>query len=198
MSTLQESLQKFVVPKYKKVRRNAGTYYSVKAYCTKNLQSLRREYLDLGQEHNFDNAQTLRELRNSIDYYLRRYQKYCIEERHTAHYLQCGTVQEQDFEHLIPAARVRDLYIGGVLSVDQALNSPTVLLSRQDHKLLNSKGLASYTPNLWLPFQRYKILGATNFKTHNGHVIDIDSWTLGDHYRHFEKVEVSLAKKVNC
>lgn len=182
---LKEALDKFQQPKYRRVKRSNWTYASVSIYCETNLGKLRDQYIRRSQLNDLRDAQTLREIRNSIDYYLRRYQEYCIEQRMTAHYIQENHDEEFDFEHLIPAARIRDLYIHGVLNTEQALNSPTVRLSRKDHKFLNSQGLASKTPNLWLPFERYSLLTNATFKTNDGVLIDPKTWTLENHYTHF-------------
>lgn len=186
MITLKEKLEKFKSPKYKRTKRSALTYSLVSVYCERKISFLRDDYEKVSQRNDERDAQTLREIRNSIDYYLRRYQKYCIEERLTAHYVQDKPSKQFDFEHLIPAARIRDLYLNGILTLEQALNSPTVKLSKSDHKLLNSKGLAASTPSLWLPFQRYSILSKSKFMTYTGVEIDPNTWTLEDHYNHFQ------------
>lgn len=190
MTQLKESLEKFATPKYNRIKRSSWTYAAVSVYCENKLGLLCDDYRRIDRRNDPRDGQTLREIRNSIDYYIRRYQKYCIEEKLVAHYLQSSDDTNFDFEHLIPAARVRDLYIAGIFTTEQALNSPTVLLSRKDHKLLNSKGLASATPNLWLPFERYSILKNLEIKTNDGRQINPKTWTLEDHYNHFIRLRV--------
>jgi hypothetical protein len=186
MSELKQKLESFKTPTYKKVKRSPLTYSLVSVFCERKLALLKDDYLKISSRNDTRDGQTLREIRNSIDYHLRRYQKYCIEERLTAHYIQVKDSKFYDFEHLIPAARIRDLYIGGILNLEQALNSPTVRLSRDDHKLLSSRGLAATTPDLWLPFKRYTILGEVKFQTLAGIQINPDTWTLEDHYNYFQ------------
>ena len=103
---LNESLENFVAPNYGKTVRSSATYQTVADYCTRNLFRL------IGEYHAVENdQQLLREIRNDIVYYLRRYHEYCIKQRDgmKAHYHEVGADEDCDFEHLIPAARVRDL-----------------------------------------------------------------------------------------
>lgn len=180
---LREYLDQFVPPVYGRTSRNRDTYLTVKHYCERNLVRLAREYLDVRNDQ-----QLLREIRNDIDYYLRRYHEYCIEQRDgmLAHYHEIGADQDCDFEHLIPASRIRDLLLARTISVDQALNAPTVRLSRAKHHLLKEAGWASKTPDMWLPFRRYTQVFDAQFQTYDGTQIDPESWTLEQHYRYFQ------------
>ena len=138
---LKESLEQFTAPVYGKTRRTAETYQTVAGYCTRNLTRLVVEYNAI-----LNDQQLMRETRNDIDYYLRRYHEYCIKQRDgmAAHYHEQGADAETDFEHLIPAARIRDLLLASVISVEQALNAPTVKLSRVKHAQLKEAGWASH------------------------------------------------------
>lgn len=180
---LQESLNQFIAPVYGKTRRTADTYQTVAVYCRTNLVRLVQEYHAVRNDQ-----QLLRELRNDIDTYLRRYHEYCIKQRDgmQAHYHEVGADDECDFEHLIPAARVRDLLLANAITVEQALNAPTVRLSRAKHALLKEAGWASTTPNMWLPFVRYSQVFDARFETHDGTPIDPDSWTLQQHFDYFQ------------
>jgi hypothetical protein len=180
---LKESLDKFIAPVYGKTKRTSDTYKTVAKYCSSNLVRLVESY------HLVQNdQQLLREIRNDIDYYLRRYHEYCIEQRDgmKAHYHEVGADEECDFEHLIPASRIRDLLIGDVISVEQALNAPTVRLSRAKHMALKDAGWASKTPNMWLPFERYTNVFTATYQTHDGTVIDPLTWSLEKHYNYFK------------
>lgn len=183
MTALQESLDAFVPPVYGRSPRTRDTYITVKQYCERNLVRLVQDYQDVRNDQ-----QLLREIRNDIDYYLRRYHEYCIEQRDgmLAHYHEIGADQECDFEHLIPASRIRDLLLAQAISVDQALNAPTVRLSRDKHHQLKQAGWASKTPDMWLPFRRYTQVFDAQFQTHDGVAIDPHSWTLEQHYRYFQ------------
>lgn len=184
---LKESLNKFIAPVYGKTQRTPDTYRTVADYCTRNLQRLVQEYHAVE-----NNQQLLREIRNDIDYYLRRYHEYCIKQRDgmLAHYHEQGADDETDFEHLIPAARIRDLLLAQTISVTQALNAPTVRLSRAKHAQLKDAGWASSTPDMWLPFRRYSQVFDAKFETHDGTPIDPETWTLQKHYKYFEHLVI--------
>ena len=186
-TSFEELLSNFTAPVYGKTRRSPDTYQSVATHCKKHIVRLVEEY---GQVVN--DQQLLREIRNDIDYYLRRYHEYCIQQRDgmKAHYHEIGADKDCDFEHLIPAARVRDLLLAKAITVEKALNAPTVRLSRAKHRALKDAGWASKTPNMWLPFTRYtKVFNAT-YQTHDGTVIDPLTWTLEKHYNYFEHLVI--------
>ena len=82
---LKENLESFIQPVYSKTRRSFDTYDSLKKRCTVKITELAEEYRTI--EHN---AQALREVRNEIDYYLRRYHNYAIKENIGAHYVEVG------------------------------------------------------------------------------------------------------------
>jgi hypothetical protein len=180
---LKESLDSFIAPNYGKTTRTAETYKTVAAYCKKNLDRLVVDYSQV-----VNDQQLLREIRNDIDYYLRRYHEYCIQQRDgmKAHYHEIGADEDCDFEHLIPASRIRDLLLAGRITVVQALNPPTVRLSRAKHMALKDAGWASKTPNMWLPFERYTNVFQAEYQTHDGTVIDPAMWTLEKHYSYFQ------------
>jgi hypothetical protein len=184
---LKESLENFTAPNYGKTARSPATYQTVADYCAKNLVRKVEEYHAVKNDQ-----QLLREIRNDIDYYLRRYHKYCIEQRDgmLAHYHEVGADEDCDFEHLIPAARIRDLLLANVLTAQQALNAPTVRLSRRKHEQLKDAGWASHTPDMWLPFTRYSNVFAAQFITHDGTVVDPAAWTIEQHYNYFKHLVI--------
>jgi len=184
---LKESLDRFTAPVYGKTQRTPDTYRTVADYCTRNLQRLVQEYHAVE-----NNQQLLREIRNDIDYYLRRYHEYCIKQRDgmLGHYHEQGADEDTDFEHLIPAARIRDLLLANAISVVQAFNAPTVRLSRTKHAQLKDAGWASSTPDMWLPFRRYSQVFDAKFETHDGTPIDPETWTLEKHYKYFEHLVI--------
>lgn len=184
---LKESLDNFIVPNYGKIIRNPATYKTVADYCVRNLIAKVAEYHAVKNDQ-----QLLREIRNDIDSYVRRYHKYCIEQREgvRAHYHEVNVDDEYDFEHLIPAARVRDLLLANVITVQQALNAPTVRLSRSKHMQLKDAGWASITPDMWLPFRRYSQVFDAQFTTYDGTAIDSESWTLDKHFQYFQHLVI--------
>jgi hypothetical protein len=185
--TLQESLEQFTAPVYGKTQRSPATYRTVATHCNNHLGRLVDEYRAVKNDQ-----QLLREIRNDIDYYLRRYHEYCIKQRDNmgAHYHEVGADEDTDFEHLIPAARIRDLLLAGVITVEQALNTPTVKLSRAKHAQLKDAGWASHTPDMWLPFRRYTQVFAASFETHDGTTIDPETWTLEKHFDYFKHLVI--------
>jgi hypothetical protein len=180
---LQESLSQFTAPVYGKTRRTVDTYQTVARRCTGQLTQLVEEYRAVRNDQ-----QLLREIRNDIDEKIRRYHEYCIKQRDGmgAHYHEVGADDKTDFEHLIPLGRVRDLLLAGSITIEQALNAPTVRLSRVKHILLSDSGWASHTPNMWLPFRRYTQVFDAKFETHDGTSIDPDLWTLEQHFDYFQ------------
>jgi hypothetical protein len=107
-----------------------------------------------------------------------------------AHYHEIGADADCDFEHLIPAKILRDLLLSNVITIDQALNAPTVVLSRAKHMALKDAGWASKTPDMWLPFKRYTEVFDASYQTHDGTVIDPLTWTLEKHYNYFEHLVI--------
>ena len=187
LKMLKESLDQFAAPVYGKTRRTTETYQTVADYCRRNLVRLVADY------HAVENdQQLLREIRNDIDTYLRRYHEYCIQQRDgmKAHYHEVGADDECDFEHLIPAARVRDLLLASAISVEQALNAPTVRLSRTKHAALKEAGWASTTPDMWCPFRRYTQVFDATYETHDGTAIDPETWTLEQHFDYFKHLVI--------
>lgn len=184
---LKESLEQFTAPDYGKTKRTTETYRTVAVYCTHNLLRLVADYSKVKNDQ-----QLLREIRNDIDYYLRRYHEYCIQQRGgmKAHYHEVGADDDCDFEHLIPASRIRDLLLSGTITVEQALNTPTVKLSRSKHRSLKDAGWASKTPDMWLPFTRYTNVFEAVYQTHDGTVIDPRTWTLEKHYNYFKHLVI--------
>jgi len=184
---LKESLEQFTAPVYGKTKRTPDTYRTVADYCRRNLIRLVDEYHAVQNDQ-----QLLREIRNDIDKYLRRYHEYCIQQRDgmAAHYHEVGADEECDFEHLIPAARIRDLLLATSISVEQALNAPTVRLSRTKHSSLKEAGWASTTPDMWLPFRRYSQVFSAEYETHDGTVIDPETWTLERHFEYFKHLVI--------
>jgi len=180
---LKESLDQFIAPVYGKTQRTPDTYRTVAAYCKKNLDRLVNDYNAV-----VNDQQLLREIRNDIDTYLRRYHEYCIQQRDgmKAHYHEIGADEDCDFEHLIPAARIRDLLLASAITVEQALNAPTVRLSRAKHMALKDAGWASKTPDMWLPFRRYSSVFSAEYTTHDGTAVDPLTWTLEKHYNYFK------------
>jgi hypothetical protein len=184
---LKESLERFVPAVYGRTQRTAETYQTVANRCRGNLIRLSQEYSQV-----VNNAQELREIRNEMDEALRRYHEYCIQQRDgmKAHYYEIGADEDCDFEHLIPAKILRDLLLSEVITIDQALNAPTVVLSRAKHMALKDAGWASKTPDMWLPFKRYSEVFDAAYQTYDGTPIDPATWTLERHFDYFKHLVI--------
>lgn len=178
----KQLLEDFVAPVYTKTQRNAEAYETTAKYVTESIAALREKYI---QTQN--NQQRQRLIRDDIDNALRRYHEYCIQQRDgmKAHYHEVGADDDCDFEHLIPASRIRDLLLRNVITIEQALNAPTVRLSRTKHHSLKDAGWASKTPDMWLPFRRYTNVFSAEYQTYDGTVINPETWTLERHYEYF-------------
>ena len=74
---LQEAIKNFRQPVYTKTARSVHTYASIKDRCATQITRLVEEYNSVKNDQ-----QLLREIRNEIDYQLRRYHNYAIKERY--------------------------------------------------------------------------------------------------------------------
>jgi len=184
---LKESLEQFTAPVYGKTKRTPETYKTVATRCKNQLVEFINEYQSVKNDQ-----QLLREIRNDIDEKIRRYHEYCIKQRDNmaAHYHEQGADEDTDFEHLIPLGRIRDLLLAGSITIEQALNAPTVTLSRAKHAMLKDTGWSSKTPNMWLPFQRYTNVFDAKYQTHDGTIVDPATWTLEKHYEYFKHLNI--------
>ena len=187
MPSLKESLEQFVAPVYGKTKRTSDTYKTVAKYRSSCVNDLVTRYKSVENDQ-----QLLREVRNDIDYHLRRYHEHCIQKRDgmKAHYHEIGADDNCDFEHLIPASRIRDLLLAEVITTEQALNAPTVWLSRDKHHMLKETGWSSHTPDMWLPFKRYSNVFQARFQTYDGTDINTETWTLYNHYQYFKHLVI--------
>jgi hypothetical protein len=178
---LQESLDKFTKADYTKVKRSKDTHAESLTIAVAELDRLVALYKN-------DHApQTARLLRDSMDHWIRRYHGYVIQGGIGAHYTQTGVDSKKCiFEHVIPAAKVRDMLIQGVLTTAQALNTPTCFISKKNDQLLRKHKRTSSSPNYWRFFERYDIFDTdTKFTTYNVQMIDCSQWTLQDHFNLF-------------
>ena len=178
-------IENFVPPVYSRTPRNAESYRATYRYCSGRLAEILEIY-----RGSTNDQQTLRLVRDDMDNLLRRYHGYAIKENIGAHYREVGVDADADFEHLIPAARIRDMMIAGVLTINQALNCPTVTLSRAKHQELKEAGWASHTPDVWLPFRRYSQVFDAQFETYDGRAVDPHTWTIEDHYQYFQLLDI--------
>jgi hypothetical protein len=181
MQNLKTLVETFSEADYGRVTRNESAYAETLALTVSELDRLVTMYKAGG------GLQHLRLLRDSIDHWIRRYHGYTIGGGIGSHYTQLG-VNPRDciFEHIIPASKIRDMMLAGALTVDQALNAPTCLISKANDEVLRRAGHASTSPSYWHFFDRYNVLTGNTFSVYNGPTIaDMHGWTLDKHYKHF-------------
>lgn len=182
MKNLQKLVEGFTPVTYSRVTRGGTAYKETYELTVSELNRLVAEYKKLQQV-----GQTARLLRDSIDHWIRRYHGYAIEGSIGSHYIEVGVDKANCvFEHVIPAAKVRDMLLQGVLTVKQALNTPTCLISKRNDDILREEGHVSSSPDYWCFFKRYEVFDDAEFVTYNGEVVkDLSKWTLEDHYKFF-------------
>ena len=184
MENLKQLVESYTQKTYTKVKRNERSYRETYTYLSAEIDRHYAQY-----QNAIEGTQTARLIRDMLVEALRRYHDYSIRGDIGAHYRQSGIVSGNTiFEHIIPAREITGMLLEGKLTVKQALNAPTCLISKADDVKLRKSGLGSSSPSRWFFFRRYLGLGST-FTTHNGQSIDLNTWTLEDHYRFFNVVE---------
>lgn len=180
MSNLETLIKSFSDIKYRRVTRGPNTYNVTLALTKGELEHYVKLY------HQATDLQELRLLRDAIDHWIRRYHGYCIQGSIGSHYVETGAAAGSCiFEHVVPASKIRDMLIAGVLTIDQALNMPTCIVSKSSDQLLRYHGFTSYGPDYWNFFSRYNVLN-TEVKTHDGKkTVNLTSWTLQNHFDFF-------------
>lgn len=174
-------LENYRPANYRRVVRDGNGYVQTERIARDRIQKAVIEYNQLTATDQY-----ARLLRDEIDFWLRRYHGYCIKDNFGGHYREKDLSKKDkvDFEHVIPAATIRDMLIQNRLTVEQAMNAPTCLLRRRNHSRLKKLGLASRTPNAYLFWSRYQAL-SVDLETHDRLPIDQGTWTLDDHYAKF-------------
>lgn len=181
MSNLKTLVEGFRKKAYKQVKRSALSYEQTDHFMCNELERLLTKYKACLVED-----QEARLIRDFMELAVRRYNEYSIAGKIGAHYRQLG-VDEKNciFEHVIPVNYVVAMLIEERLTINQALNTPTCLIKKEDDVLLTTNGLGSKSPDNWNFFKRYIILNS-KFKTFNGQDIsDLSNFTLEDHYHMF-------------
>ena len=176
--SLQQLVESYQDMEYSRVTRNQQAYNDTLELTVRELDRLVSMYQQGG------NLQHLRLIRDSIDHWIRRYHGYTIGGSIGTHYREQGLKDKGIFEHVIPASKLRDMLLTGTLTIKQALHAPICRISSHSDLLLREQGKVSKTENYWLFFKRYKDLDCT-IETHDGTKIDLETWTLQDHYKQF-------------
>lgn len=181
--SLQKLVESFSPVSYSRVQRGEQSYRESLAITVSELDRLVSMY-----KNQTTADQTARLIRDSIDHWIRRYHGYAIEGSIGAHYREIGVDPKRCvFEHVIPAAKVRDMLLQGILTVPQALNTPTCLISVRNDEILREEGHVSSSPDYWHFFDRYAVFDDARFTTYNGEEItDPHAWTLEKHFQYFD------------
>lgn len=182
MSTVQEQIESFKDFEPARVVRNGQAYVETSNFIRSELERLLGMYKKLTKVN-----QTGRLTRDQIDNLLRRYHDYVIAGKYVAHYRQKGLKIKKGniFEHVIPQRTIRNMLIAGVITIDQALNAPTCLISKDMNDILTKNKLTKTTPNKWWYWQRYTLL-AIEIETYDGTPVDQTTWNLATHWEYFK------------
>jgi hypothetical protein len=177
---LQTLIESYQPTSYTRVKRSEQTHVESAQLTKKEIGRL------LAQYPTADSLQEKRLLRDAIDHWLRRYHGYVIEGGIGSHYVEVGVnLKSCIFEHIIPARDALDMLLQGIMTVEQAMNIPTCLISKDNDQILRESGLVQSSPDYWLFFQRYTVLDS-QFATHDGNIIDTTTWSLQNHYNYFK------------
>jgi hypothetical protein len=181
---LKEAVEGFEEINYRQVmvERNEDAYRITKEFVQSEVLRLVEMYRNLTVLD-----QRARLIRDGIDLYLRRGHGYNIGGSIGSHYREVGVdVADCIFEHMIPQSRIRDLLIQDRISIEQAMNAPTCLISKANDKMLSQSGFNNKTPSYWHFFDRYAKVLTAQYETFNGQeILDPHNWTLGKHYEFF-------------
>lgn len=181
MSKLKELIEGFRKEAYKRVQRNEYSYKQTDDFTTSELERLLDMYLA-----KIDEDQEARLIRDAMEHHIRRYHDYSIKGKIGAHYRQVG-VDESNciFEHVMPVNTIVAMLIESCLTINQALNTPTCLINKEDDVVLRESGRNASSPCPYNFFRRYSVLNS-KFKTYNGQAIaNPDTFTLDDHFTLF-------------
>jgi hypothetical protein len=176
---LKSLVESYQPTTYKRVKRSEQTHLESAKLTEREITRL----LSLYQHQ--ETLQEKRLVRDAIDHWLRRYHGYVIEGGIGSHYIEVGVnLRSCIFEHIIPARDALDMLLQGIMTVRQAMNIPTCLISKDNDQVLREAGLVQSSPDYWLFFKRYHVL-ESQFATHDGNIIDTDTWALEHHYNYF-------------
>jgi hypothetical protein len=181
---LKEAVEGFEEINYRQVmvERNEDAYRITKEFIASEVKRYVEMYRNLTTLD-----QRARLIRDMIDLLLRRGHGYCIEGSIGSHYRQVDVdVDNCIFEHMIPQSRIRDLLIQDRISIEQAMNPPTCLISKENDAQLSKSGFNNKTPSYWHFFDRYTGVFTAQYETFNGQAItNPHEWDLGKHFSFF-------------
>jgi hypothetical protein len=181
MQNLREQLEGYRPGRVRQVTRSGASYQQTLTWTRDRLSDLIAKYQ--AQESHDQTTQLIRE---TFDWTLRTYHRYCIEGHSGAHYRQKALLStvKTEFEHVIPERVIREAVFAGRLTLDQALQAPTCRLSKVKHDQLAKNKLRSSTPDPYWFWRRYQQLDV-EIETRDGVLVDLDKWNIEDHFRYF-------------
>lgn len=180
----EEDFIPVVKPSYTRRKRSLGIHREMQKFSICSLKALIDGY---SRHHQFEG-----ELRRQMRDVIRRYQEYVIANNFKAHYLENSIHHICRTEHIIPITQITDFLISESLTLVEALEAPVAFLSKET-ELVVSRIEGSFNHNPWFPFRRYVSAGnlkgvEIHLKTIFGDGIDLNEWTLSDHYNLVEKI----------
>ena len=172
---------------YPQVVRGGASYHQMHQWTLERLQ-----YLETRYQQQTSHDMTTQLIRMDFDNTLRNYHRYVIQDHLGAHYREQGiTAQDRtEFEHVIPIRVIREAVFTGRMSIQRALNVPTCDLRSSLHKRLGQTGYRDDTPCPFWFWRRYQDLGI-KICTRDGQAVDLSTWNLETHYKHFDQFEIS-------
>ena len=183
MSTEQRKLmENFKDIEPARVERNGQAYVETDEFIRPEIERYIKMYNELEQV-----SQRGRLIRDQIDGLIRRYHDYVIAGKIVAHYRQVGCREKKGnvFEHVIPARSIRNMLIQDKITLNQALNAPTCIITSKANKTLTKAKRTKSTPNAWLFWQRYDLLDI-KIETYDGTAVDQTTWDFEKHCDYFK------------
>lgn len=165
---------------YVRRKRTLGVHERIRDYISSCVNDIVNRY---DRSHEFEGA-----FREQLRHLIRTYHNYVIKHNFRAHY--CDPNGGSAFEHAIPMQQVIDLLLSRSLTVREAIDSPTALVSQQIAGRLKQVE-RKHNDDPYYPFRRYLRAAAriqnlrevTLITPFSDLIVDLDTWTLDDHYR---------------
>ena len=123
---------------------------------------------------------TKKHIKTSLVLYIRSMQKQLAPMGY--HYRAQDITGKQHLEHVIPQNKIITAYLHDKISSQLALQMPLCMIDDTDKHIL--EGDWQTAGNWQYPFRRYKLAGFTKvIRDVRGNVIDLDTYTLDDHFK---------------
>ena len=131
---------------------------------------------------------TKKHIKSSLALYIRSMQKQLAPMGY--HYRADNIEGKQHLEHVIPQNKIITAYLHDKISAELVLQMPLCLIDDTDKHIL--EGDWQQAGNWEYPFRRYRLAGYTKtIKDVRGNTIDLDTYTIQDHFRMLGVVDIS-------